>query len=217
MLGKLGENLRERMLYPYAGQRLDRFRASLADRVSTLAVAIRSYETFWASSMAFALPKGGPAPTPDLCAALVQQPRRWRDVVTDAARAFPKARVVVWSYEGLGNSPSDQLRAIFGREMPLTLSPQWHNPAPSPAEMAIALGDRGEQSDLIDTNARRFSPFTTQQRGDLRAQYIEDLAWLRAGADGLACYFGDPSETKNAGTTGQGRGHSNDAEHRRLA
>ncbi len=217
MLGKVGENLREGVLYPYAAQRLDRFRASLADRVRVVALAIRSYDSFWASSMAFALPKGGPLPTSQLCARLANQPRRWRDIIGDAARAFPQARVIVWSYEGLGNSPCSQMRAMLGRDLPLDISPQWHNPAPTPAKLALALQSRGEGEGLVDTTARRFSPFTPEQRGDLRADYIDDLAWLRAGADGLASYFGDPSDVKEAGTTGQGRGNPNDAEHRRLA
>ena len=106
---------------------------------------------------------------------------------------------------------------MLGRDLPLDISPQWHNPAPTPAKLALALQSRGEGEGLVDADARRFSPFTPEQRGDLRADYIDDLAWLRAGADGLASYFGDPSDVKEAGTTGQGRGNPDDAEHRRLA
>lgn len=215
ILGTVRENLWRGALYPEAAARLDRFRAPFAGLAGTIAIGLRCYDAYWASAMAFALAKGGPAPDAEVTARLIDQPRRWRDLITEAARAFPDARILVWSYEGLGARPEAQLRAMIGAIPDLSGLRDWHNAAPTPGFLRAVLADRGEPAALIAEAAGRFMPFDTGQRMALRAQYAEDLDWLRNGAGGLATFIDDPAT--NGAATGQGRGRPNDGDDRRLA
>lgn len=216
MIGPLRATVDGAMLYPQAADRLARFAPGFDTACTRVGLSIRCYDAFWTSALAFRLARGGPAPTPALRAALVDQPRRWRHVIEEACAAFPGSEIVVWTYEARGARPAATVAAFLGRDLALSGARDRHNAAPAPEDLGRVMADRGEDPGLITTAAGRFMPFDAGQRAALRAQYAEDLHWLRAGADGIATLIDDPGH-ETAGATGQGRGLTHEREHRRLA
>ncbi len=216
MLGTLRPCLAQAALYAHARPRLQQFSEAFGSRCRRVAIGIRCYDRFWASALGFSLGRGGPAPTKSVIGKIMAQPRRWRDVIQDVSRAFPEAEIVVWTHEALSNRPDAQAEALLGTPPPpLKHAYDWHNTIPSPAHLRELLMDRDEDPGLIKETGGRFMPFAALERATLRAQYAEDLAWLRSGADGLARYIDDPAT--DWGARGQGRGRSYDGENRRLA
>jgi hypothetical protein len=191
LTGAVRNNLRESLLYPKLNVRLSRLGPALSQHVTTIGLSIRSYDAFWASSIAFGVAQGHAVPGLGKLDYLVAQPRRWRDVVGDIADAFPKAQIVVWPFERLGSQPDAQLAVLSGGirlTHALNGCRDWHNPSPRLDKLRRILTMRGE----VEAAARlpegdgRWNPFSEDQRTALRKQYHEDLAWFQSGADGLA-------------------------------
>lgn len=222
ILGAMRPLLRDAALYPEAGQRVARFADGLAAYPVTIGLATRGYADWWASLVAFRMLRDAPNPGPGLINRLMRQPRRWRHLVADLAQAVPGARIVVWTHEAMAARPDRVVKALTGRRgLPLhPLADAVQNPAPSVATLAAHLAERAGGPAPLPTHRGRFMPFTATQRARLAAQYAEDLAWLAAGAGGLAEYIDDPA--MDGVTTEQGRGRPNDRpdrdrQHRRMA
>lgn len=206
MIGSMPNNLLARALYPHSGFRLQRFAPAFADRCTTIALGIRSYDRQWASALAFCMRQGFGAPARDILDEIAVQKRTWRDVIADAARAFPGAKLVVWPFEALVALPEAQCHAMTGRAVPgpvLGLG-GWENRTPGPPVVGAARGTR--------PGSGVWRPFTTAQTEKLRDTYAEDLAWLRAGAGGLAQFIESPAMLP--GSTGSGRGLRHDQRQR---
>ncbi len=216
MLGSMREVLENQLLYPNAGARVARFVLGMGPAPKTVGIAIRSYDSWWASVLAFRMLRGGPLPHAGFCAGLVAQPRRWRDVITDVARALPEASINVWHHEDFGCYPDAVIRHLTGHDLVLNGARAHRNKAASIDQLRCFLDDCGENPSLIRTDAGDFMPFDPNQRAMLRAQYAEDRDWLAAGAEGLATYLTEPGQ-KTQGQTGHGRGRPDDGRHRRLA
>lgn len=206
MLGPLRAVVEGPTLYPGAGAHVARFAEGFGDHPLTLGLGIRCYDAWWASVLAFRLPRGGPLPKPALLERMITQPRRWRHVIADVARAAPQARLLVWTHEARADDPVALLRAVTGRRQ-LKLRP-WDrriaNPAPTPEALSDYLDACNADARLIRNAQGRFMPFDAHQREVLRAQYADDLTWLAAGAEGLATYIDDAPE--QGIETGQKRG-----------
>lgn len=218
MVGTLRHTLSHRCLYPDAGGRARRLAGTFGPHCRQLAFGIRSYDAWWASAVAFCVARSGPVPSAQLSAALVDQPRRWRHVITELAATFPDARICVWTHEMMSARPEVLARALLGPDLPrLSGRRDWHNAAPTPAALRSHLADMGQSSEGVIEQTGRFMPFNASQRRALQAQYAEDIAWLRSGADGQAIYIDDLGEAP--GATGPGRGQANEgyAQNRRLA
>ncbi len=215
MLGTLRRNTTDLRLYPGAADLLTPLGGALADHRLTVAMGIRSYDSYWASVLAFRLGRGGPLPTPGMVDRLIAQPHRWRHITASVAAAVPQARVVVWTHERMGARPDRLVRELTGADMTLSGADAWTNTMPSIGRLRETVEDFGGDPALIREVSGRFMPFDHDQRATLRAQYSEDLTWLRAGAGGLATLIDDPAT--ELGATGQGRGFDHDAEHRGLA
>ncbi|SMY08526.1 hypothetical protein [Flavimaricola marinus] len=190
LIGAVRNNLRETTLYPKLDVRLSRLGPSLAEQTTRIGLAIRSYDAYWASSVAFGVAQGHGVPGPFKLDQLVSQPRRWRDMVRDIAQAFPKAEIVVWPFERLGGQPDAQLSVLTGglRSTHLTGARDWHNPSPRLNKLRRILTMRGDvaAAGRLPDGDGRWTPFDKGQQATLRAQYLEDLDWLQSGADGLA-------------------------------
>jgi hypothetical protein len=215
MLGGLRHNLYQRQLYPQAEARMFRLRTALASQVSKIAIAIRCYDRYWASSLGFGLSRGGPAPTPQVIDGLAAQPRRWRDVIKACKAAFPESELLVWTYEAMAARPDTQITEMIGRETSIAYNSEWYNTGPKPKKLNEVLIDRGDAPELIDARQTRFMPFSPYQRAQLRAHYADDLIWLRGGADGIARFIEMPAQDGPA--TEQGRGRSDERYTRHLA
>ncbi|MDJ0859058.1 MAG: hypothetical protein QNJ03_08255 [Dinoroseobacter sp.] len=218
-LGSMYANVRGRRLYEDAGRRLVRLQPAVARDCRRIGLAIRSYDRHWASSLAFVLRKERRGTNPTELAALAAQPRRWRDVIADVAAVFPRAEIVVWPFESLVGAPGAVLRRMIPELTTVPLSPRagHHHPSPSCSELRATIpmvrarrSIRGEGS---------WSPFDADTSAYLRAEYADDIAWLRAGADGVASYF-ETQEIKSpeviAGHPGLTRGTDHDQRQRRV-
>jgi hypothetical protein len=197
MLGSMFVNAREQSLYPDAARRLVRFRPAFADTCSRVGLAIRSYDRHWASSLSFVLRKEQRGTSSVELAALSAQPRRWRHVVADIADVFPEAEIVVWCCETLVDTPEIALAALVGdrlRHAPLAASDDWHHPSPDSAALRAALPEGAARDSVIGTSGP-WVPFDADARARMRAAYAEDIAWLRAGAEGRARFVERPHDT----------------------
>mgnify|MGYP002633337284 CR=1 FL=1 len=182
MLGGIRGNLRSARLYPDVTARLARFADVFAPVCSRVALVIRPYEDFWASSLAHAIPQGHRMLDEDDLDRLVTQPRTWRGVINDVALAFPRAEIAVWEFDRLIGKTASQLRVLSGgnRALRLQQGAEWHNASKGRAALRAVLADRGgDQAAQIAPGDGRFMPFGAHHIEALRAQYAEDLAWLR--------------------------------------
>jgi hypothetical protein len=224
MLGTLRDCLAQGVLYPGAGARVARFAAPFRGREVRLVLTVRDPAAWWASALAFQLSRGGPLPTPALCARLAAGARGWRDVVSDIADAVPWARLTVLRYDGT-TSPATWSAAVWtqltGVAPMLAGTPGRHNAAAGPACLRALAAEAGADPAVIRVAAGRFRPFDPDQRRRLAARYAADLSWLQAGADGLVCYI-DAQGATDAPATGRKRGRTHeglepDDGHRRVA
>ncbi|MBY6202296.1 hypothetical protein KUV65_13040 [Maritalea mobilis] len=226
MIGSLAEVIAETRLYPRVATRLSRIAGGIDPAKVKIALAIRSYDAWWASALAMQIARGGTAPGSDICDRLITQPRRWRHVIADLAHALPGARIAVWSHEAMAGRPDILLRRLTHRRLAFGRRHEHLNAAPGAVSLARLLADAGDDASSLGIVAGRYMPFDPHQRAILRAQYAEDLAWLRAGAGGLADYLDEPALQMRA-RTDVGRGTPDDPDprdprprdprHRRLA
>lgn len=219
MLGSPRQCLRAMVPYPAAGERLARI-AQGFDDIRRIYLQIRALDLWWASMLAYLLPRGVALPDPTTLQALAQAPRSWRHVITDIACACPDARLHVSLFEDLGSRP-DRLAA---RMTGALLVPEaaadafWINRSPDLAELRAVLTDRRETG--LPEGDGRWMPFSPEQAAQLREAYADDLFWLRAGADGLARLTEEdrpagPVQKLAAGADKRGR--KDDGSARRLA
>lgn len=191
LIGTMRNNLLDTRLYPLLQERLRRFVPAFEGRPLRIGLGVRSYEDYWASSLANLIGRGGSIPSEDLLDFLTTQPRRWRTMVRDIAAIFPEAEVVVWPFERLSNQPDAQLEALWGEgHSDLEHLDLWRNRAGDVIELNRLLALRGERlahAGPVEAGTR-WMPFNEDQRGVLRAEYRRDIAWLKAGAEGLARY-----------------------------
>ena len=191
MIGSTRNNLRQKQLYPLLAERLVRFRPAFDGKLRRIGLAVRSYDTFWASCLAFGLTQGFRIPLMADLGYYITQPRRWRDVIRDVATAFPGVEILVWPFERLAGQPDAQLSVLTGGLMPvlpLAGARDWNNASPRIDKLhtLLSLRREGNHGRSLTNHTGRWMPFDEAQRMALRAQYSVDLDWLRRGADGLA-------------------------------
>jgi len=216
MLGTMRRNIEAQRLYPGAGDRVAGFAAGFAGLGLTIGLSIRCYDAYWASCLGWRMQRGGPLPRPALCDRLVTQPRRWRHVIAELAQGLPGARITVWTHETMAGQPAALVERLTGCRIAPQAAGAWRNPTPSLTHLRGYLDDIGADPALARGTGGRFMPFDADQRRALRDQYAEDLAWLAAGAGGLAEYL-DEAGARTLRPTGQGRGRSDDGQPGRLA
>ncbi|MEX3014394.1 hypothetical protein [Gymnodinialimonas hymeniacidonis] len=215
MLGSLRNVLEDTLLYPGAGRRIAEFAQGFQKHNLTIGLGVRCYSHWWTSALAFRLMRGGPLPRADLRERMVTQPRRWRHIVEEIARAVPDARLVVWTHEALSSAPHLQLHALADiATIPASLPIL--NAAPRGTEVRRFMTDCGLNAEEFTWPDNRFMPFEMHEADALRAQYQDDLTWLAEGAGGSADYIDAMSAQTDAQTV-EGRGSSDDGEHRYLA
>lgn len=213
MMGAMPNNIYARRLYPHAHERLSRMAAAFGDAPTRVVMGIRSYDRHWASQLGFFVKQGFGLPDPAALSELAAQPIRWMRVIRQMAAAFPRTTRIVWPFEGLVGLPEAQLAALLGYPLPGPFAAlrDWHNATPNCADLHAALIAQDAPATAlarIGSSAARWQPFTDAETAAMRAAYAQDLAWLRAGADGLAHYIDSPDTL--SGMTGPGRGYHDD-------
>ena len=206
MVGSARNNLRQQQLYPLLADRLQRFSPAFGGNLRRVGLSIRSYDSYWASCLAFGLTQGFRMPLLADLDHYVTQPRRWRDVIRDVAGAFPGVEILVWPFERFAGQPDAQLSFLTGGftpALPMAGARDWNNPRPRSDKLQMLLSQRGEENfgrTLIDKSGR-WMPFAEAQRLAMRAQYNVDLDWLRRGADGLAQLIEKPGPVASSDKT----------------
>lgn len=218
MLGQMRENIARASLYPAAGERLARFTAAFRGSARAIYLSIRDLSHYWPSALSFAIPRGVRVPGPRTVQALADQPRDWRDVITDLAAAAPEIPIFVSTYERHADAPARVLQALTGQLLPDPPRPIRRNERPSTQHLLqLPLSDL-EIARLHARNlAGRWTPFDSAQIAALNERYADDLFWLRAGADGLAHFMEDPKTAETGSPAGlrfANRGQSYDTRQR---
>lgn len=222
MLGTPRRNLRGATLYHDAGERLARLSRAVG-QPRRIALQIRSLDAWWASAMAWLIPRGEALPDAARLARIAAAPRSWRHVVTDIACACPGSEIMVTPFESYGNRPDRLLRAMTGAAPLPPLGAGggfWANRRPDLEALRACLAARAEAQPDLRADGPRWQPFEAAQVAALRETYADDLFWLMAGADGLAQLRQEeapagPGHTPAAGLQERGRGYDGSA--RRLA
>ncbi|WP_418591894.1 hypothetical protein [Ponticoccus sp. (in: a-proteobacteria)] len=221
MLGTPRRCLRRGVLYHDAGERLARLSQAFG-QPRRIVLQIRSLDAWWASGMAWLIPRGEAVPAPEYVARIAGSARSWRHVVTDIACACPGTEIVVTAFETYGNRPDRLLAAMTGRtdRMPLRAGTFWANRRPDLATLRACLAGRGQDGGALRADGPRWQPFDAAQVAELRERYADDLFWLMSGADGLASLRQEEAPARPgihpaAGLKDKGQGHDRSA--RRLA
>jgi len=187
MIGNSRRNLREARLYGAIGDRMERYNRAFGGKIARVVISVRSLENYWSSVLTYGVGRGFYLPKINKSEDIVSGRRHWRDVITDLAVALPETEVVVIPFEDFNGRPDAQLSIMTGRQdVPRSNMHIWANPSPKLPHLRQVLADRGYQKHKLPQGEGRWEPFNKQQIMTLRTAYAADMAWLRAGADGLA-------------------------------
>ena len=218
LVGNLRANLRFGALYPGVGERMARFAEAFDGALTSVVLNIRSLETYWSSALNYAVARGHRVPGAVQTQALAENPRGWRDVITDIACAMPDVDLKIMPFETFGGRPELQLGLLTGQEAPME-----HARVRLNASMRL----QDLRSHLLQDTARdlpegegRWRPFDERQCALLRETYADDLMWLASGADGLAQLLRDPEQQAagpNSRHHDETRGRPHDDQDRQLA
>ncbi|MBS0125201.1 hypothetical protein [Thetidibacter halocola] len=187
MLGSVRRSIAATRPYPDAGERMARLHAAFGG-VTRVVLQVRALDLWWASALAYLLPRGGLLPDPAQLDRIAQATRGWRDVITDIACACPGAQIVVLPFERFAGQPAAQLAAMTGRRgfPKVPANRFWENRSADLPTLRALLAERGDDPTRLPSGPGRWMPFDARQTETLREAYADDLFWLRAGAGGLA-------------------------------
>lgn len=217
-LGDCRSNLRDGILYGAAGERLARFGAAFGGQITSIALNIRSLETYWASVLCYAVARGTPVPSASRLQQLAENRHSWRDVITDIACAIPDVPIHVMPFETFGGRPELQLSLLTGQNTPMNHARVRLNASLRLQDLRRELAPNS--SSQLPDGEGRWRPFDETQTAQLRESYADDLMWLAGGADGLAQLVLDPEQQAaglNLPQTDDTRGTPDDKQDRRLA
>lgn len=211
ILGTLSQNFGQCQLYPQAADRMARFAPAFGGHGLRIGLAIRSYDTQWASALGFGAKAGRALPTPQMLDRLTTQPRRWRHVIEDIAHVFPEAQIAVWSFEAWASQQPQQVCALTNRLLPRNISGpvEVNNASPKAADIAAIAKDRGDHmlAESLQSTIGRYQPFNAAQQHKLRQDYATDIDWLKEGSDGLATYYDPTGDISGASLHPRGSHH----------
>ncbi|WP_425443236.1 hypothetical protein [Thalassovita taeanensis] len=209
-------------LYPAMGERMARFGVAFGGRVSRVVLSVRSQESYWASILAMSVARGHALPRRAKLEKIAQNPRRWREVITDLACAMPDVPLEIMPHETYAGLPERRLSRMLNGAIPTprTHARLWLNRAPDLPHLREALRLRGENPAALQDGNGHWHPFDAAQVADLRSAYADDLTWLRAGADGLANLITETAPEKMGMTphdSAMTRGQDHDRQKGRVA
>lgn len=212
MHGTMSHNFRKAQLYSQTLPRLRRFAPAFEGQPLRIGMAIRSYEAYWSSALAFRIKQGHDQPDHAMLDRLTTQPRRWRHLIEDIRQVFPEAEIAVWSFEAWASQLEEQTYALTGRRAPHGArgSGEVNNASLSAAEIGQIIAERGDMATArpLQDQIGRYQPFDAAQVHKLRQDYANDIDWLEEGSDGLATYCAP--DTQRRGVALDARGRFND-------
>lgn len=222
MIGAPRRNLRDTGLYRGAGERMARHAAAFGGRITRVVLSIRSFDSFWSSTLAYGIARGHGLPEAAVLEAISTQNRGWRDLITDLHCALPDVELLILPHETYGALPERRLEIMTAGQVtaPLCDHRIWLNRAPDIAALRHYLALRGEDPARLGPQEGRYDPFTPDQRVRMRELYQDDLFWLAAGADGLATLMTENTREQTGFSPQRGtlaRGQDNDQQEGRVA
>lgn len=187
MIGTPLDNLSQRALYPGITPRLERFKAAFG-QVTRIGLAVRSYDRYWASLLAFSLLRGGQIPKPDDIAALAAQRRTWCDVVGEIRHVFPNTQIQVWPFENFAHRPDSQFKMMTGLQLkpPSRLVPlACKNYSRDTHNLRRLLRKKGwaDAANMLPKGRQPWMPFSKSQIADMAIAYADDLMSLHDSKD----------------------------------
>lgn len=186
ILGGMRGALLGRALYPEAERRLSCIAPGFTG-LRRVVINIRALDCWWASVLAHAVARGHPVPGRAALERLVTSPRSWRHVIEDVAGICGDAEICVTTFEDMAGRPDRLAQVLAGTAalMPPDRAREWHNRGRRLPQLRAALDGRPDAHRLPGGEGR-WMPFSPDMALALQQKYAADLAWLRAGADGLA-------------------------------
>ncbi|EEX08067.1 conserved hypothetical protein [Ruegeria lacuscaerulensis ITI-1157] len=163
-VGSMVRNFACASLYPNARERGYLLAKAFGGRVSKIALNIRSLDMYWASAAAYLFKRRNKSFEPERWSRIANGNRSWRDVIMDFSGAFPGTAFQVFPFEEFCGQQRAQLEILTG----------------------LAVPDTGKSYALNGTSRPAPHGLNAQQSMKLSIEYAYDLAWLAAGADGLA-------------------------------
>ncbi|RMH43388.1 MAG: hypothetical protein D6688_09140 [Alphaproteobacteria bacterium] len=207
LVGTVGRNVASASLYADAAERLLRAARVFGPDVRRVCLGIRRQDCYWASAIASWVKRGGTMPGRATIALIAGRRARWQPLCLALAEAFPDAERIVWTFEAMAALPEVAMGRALGRPLgPLEGMRDRHNAAPDARALREILGARGDTRPVpgLEEAGRdgRYMPFDRAERRALHDAWTEDIAWLRAGADGAVTYVDSPAAH---GSGGDGR------------
>ncbi|SEW24121.1 hypothetical protein SAMN04488515_1787 [Cognatiyoonia koreensis] len=190
MIGTPRNNLAVGALYPGLTPRLQRFEQVFKGQVRRIGLAIRSYESYWVSTMSYAAIRGHALPDRAACAALATQQRSWTDIASEIRALFPSVPLHIWLFEVFANRPRRQFNMLSGRQditHLLDQTPAWKNTSRTARQLRKRLKAQGRLSELalLPLGDQRWQPFTSLEQHHMAGRYADDIAYFRSGTDPL--------------------------------
>jgi len=202
MIGLMDQNLRRRSFYGDAAARLSRYAAILPRPPVRVALAVRSYASYWRSVYVYVLRRRELPTFGDLAGALAGARHGWLDLVDAAAAAFPGAEILVWPQETLDRHLRETAARVISRAAGadgLAPVPRRVNAGQSPGDIPLIFQVREHEPLLVRREldkrlAKLRKParkragaaplFTPAQEALMARRYSADLAALAAGHGG---------------------------------
>jgi len=226
MIGTPRHNRRRGALYPDIGGRMQRFSEAFGHGVGRVVLSIRPQDEFWSSVLIYSVMRGHRVPGAAELAALARAGHGWREPITVLARALPGVEIRVLPHHPYAGRPDLRLARMIAQPLheapmlpPVTDVEPLNASAELPRLRRLASA-RGRKPARLPGGEGRWSPFDLAQLCRLREIYSRDIAWLRAGADGLATLIEEEGPCRAGTNPAAGsltRGHADDIEERRLA
>lgn len=186
MIGAPRDNLNSLALYPGFSPRLERFRTALAGHVTQIGLSIRSYESYWASLLSFAVLRGHEMPNADQTSALARQPRRWVQLIAELRDLFPTVPLKIQCFEDFANRPDQTLTNLLGPlNQDLNFVAIKKNYSRDTQNLRRLLRMRGREADAnqLPKKRQRWMPFNETHQFQMKLAYAQDIEWLEKTTD----------------------------------
>jgi len=186
MIGAPRDNLNSLTLYPGFSPRLERFQTALAGHITQIGLSIRSYESYWASLLSFAVLRGHELPNADQTAELARQPRRWVQLVAELRNLFPRVPLKIQQFEDFASRPDQTLTNLLGRlDQELNFVAIKKNYSRDTQNLRRLLRIKGREADAnqLPKTRQRWMPFNDAQQAQMKLAYAQDVEWLEKTTD----------------------------------
>lgn len=191
MIGSPLDNIDRELLYPDLQQRMSRFKTAFSGHLSQIGLSIRSYETYWASLLSFAVLRDQPMPDARQLGAISSQSRRWSNLLSELRSLFPTTPIHVWRFEDFARKPNRVLPCLLGGNLPgLSQMNERKNYSRTTDNLRRLLKEQGRGGDAksLPKTQQRWMPFDQDQQAQMKMAYSEEIDALTRNPDPLITF-----------------------------